>query len=73
MSFEGPKQSSGEIRTSYGEVEGSLGPGERMLVIHGTDFLSSQDFSCFISTCETSPMAESRDSFPIFHINKSKT
>lgn len=45
MSFEGPKQSSGEIRTSYGEVEGSLGPGERMLVIHGTDFLSSQDFS----------------------------
>jgi len=44
MSFDGPKQSRGEIRTSYGEVEGSLGPGERMLVMHGTDLLSYQDF-----------------------------
>lgn len=44
MSFEGHKQSSGDIRASYGEVEGSLRPGEKMLVIHGYNFLSYPGF-----------------------------
>lgn len=42
--FEGPKQSSGGIGSSYGEVEGVICPVERMLVIHGTDSLSSKAF-----------------------------
>lgn len=32
-------------------MEGSLYPGERMLVIHGTDFLSSQGFASVSSLC----------------------
>lgn len=76
MSFEGPKQSSGEIRTSYGEVEGSLRSWweNACYTWHWFSFIS-RFFLFHLNVWNFTRGWKQRlkFSFPIFHINKRKT